>query len=292
MQTQQSGGTKDPISIDAEFFKRLKVIVDQVIDIEVRQIAENHKVSVAYVEKIARGEDVRLPAKRRRRSVAGDTRKEIDEIEEQYKLSSIKLEARYLRVHFDLKYNNGYTFQTDDLEQLIELLETEADEPNSLSIHAGGNAGPSVWLHLGEVGNVARYTIKGVRRDVEHTAVGIRNLMRASVPPHSWLHQAWPRYIITTLAILSFCTAYLAVVDRFAPSLGPGGVSALIGFTWVPGWLGFLAAQAPMKRMRRAFPTCQFEFGPEKRRRATYRSIIWGSLSVILVPLALALLVG
>lgn len=293
MKAQQSGQSDRPISIDDQFFVLLAPILDEVHASALREVGNIHNVPLELIDKIYNGHSVKLnipidPSI----DLPDKAVTQLNDIKQEHKIRLI-LDDIYSRTGccYKLTYKNERTFEINDLGQLIDLLKSESGCPRSLSISAGGWKGLRFDLELGRGLSVSRYTVNGPPREIGHIAERIRNLLQSSEPTHSWLHNNWPGSLISFLSAASFSTAYFVVIGAYHTQLGKQ-VGALAGLFWVPAAIGYAASRVPVAQLRRAFPPCQFEFGPETRRRATYRSIIWVTLSVVLIPLALAFIAG
>jgi hypothetical protein len=289
LKTQQSGSISKPISIDERFFRGIEQIAVEIKTIGIKTIADANKLSVEQVLQIEAGntpKDIGKSAESKRYSA--DLRKEIDAQER------IRIAERVSKdvvdctsFKFNLSYNNGYTFQTTAIDQLTNILETEADRPEEMVISAGTYGTLTFRLTVGSrYGRTASYTLDGSRKDVEQISGMVRNLLKASEPENSWLHQPWLAHALLGLVVVLFVFAYWFVIARLP--LAKDTKAGLFTLFIIPGLVGAGAGSIPVKRLKRAFPPCQFEFGPEKRRRGTYRSVLWATVSVVAIPLFIA----
>jgi hypothetical protein len=298
LKVQQPGAATNPISVDSQLFRRLRPILGKVRVMGIRTVAETHELSTETVEWLATGGPGEAFGIGRAQPLAPDSvAHELQSIDDA-RLATIRADIRnhtsftyvlshrgqftFWQLFLPLLTRSGKSFEPDDLEELISLLETEAGYPSSIKVETRSGSAFGLHLVLGGVSSGAIYTVSGDDDDCAVIANRIGNMLRASAPSFSWLHRSWLRRLGALVCALCVGAAGAAPLTRFA-----GG--------W---WLAVLAGVAilafvPLQwAMQQAFPICQFDFGPDKRKRATYIGVLGLALSTIVIPVAQAAWTG
>jgi hypothetical protein len=267
----------------------LNALISEIRADAIRQISTELKLPAETVAAVERGDvPADLPVKGVSKNLPAATRRELESLDRGYLVDRIRsaLETN-ARVSFNIDYANGYTFQTNDVDQLINILETEPDPPVELTVSVGGWAGTRLRLTVGgKLGSVARYTLEGARRDVDSIGALVRNLLRASQPESAWLHRPSTSYALRLFVILVFVGAYIYAIRTLAITR-----DQWVGALWFAATVGVVAsalASIPIKQLKIAYPSCQFDFGLERKRRSARRSVIWAVLSVLAIPILIS----
>jgi hypothetical protein len=298
LKIQQPGEATNPVSVDAQFFCSLKSILEKVRVIGIRSVAATHGLSKESVQWIAQSESGGTAANGAADSAPPDAvDQELQSVDDD-RFAKIRLDiGRYMSISYVLSHKGkfgilqlmhpvftrpGKSFKPENLENLIFLLETEAGYPFSIGIDAGDQSRFSLQVILGGVPRGAIYSISGEEDDCVVVADRVNNMLRASAPQFSWLHRSSGRQFVALACALCVGMAIAAFFSRFAEGL------------WFPILVGVAAlAFFPFRwTMQQAYPVCQFEFGPDKRRRATHKAIVGAALSVIVIPIIKAVVMG
>lgn len=298
MKIQQPGAATNPISVDSHFFCGLRSTLEKVEAVGIRAVAATHKLSEETVAWIALDNPAGSAGNgQANRVVPANVAQELQSIDDG-NLGKIRSEIRdHTAISYVLSHKGPFTvfqlvssrftqvgksFEPENLDRLIKLLETEAGYPSSIRVESRAGSAFRLELVLGGVSSGAIYTMSGDEDDCAVIAGRVENMLQASAPQFSWLHRAWIQHLVALGCALCIGAAGATIFARFA-----GG-----------GWLAVLAAAAglafvPLKwTVRQAYPICQFDFGPDKRKRATYKAIVGLAFSAIVIPVTQAALLG
>lgn len=297
MRIQQPGAARNPISVDAQLFSGLKSTLAGVEAIGISRVANLHTVSTETVQWIATSaaESARV-AGAAVQAPPAIVASELQAIGDNRVAKIRKDIRRYTSPKFVLSHESeagvvkrvapsftkpGKSFEPENLDRLISLLETEAGNPSSIRIEVGERSNFSLQLVIGGVSSAALYEISGEQNDCAVVAARVENMFLASAPEHPWLHRWWGQQLVALACALCVGAAFAAIFTLFAEGLWyvitvGGAAVSYFPFRWI---------------IRQAYPVCQFDLGPAKRKRATYEAVVRLSLLLMVVPMARAAIV-
>lgn len=274
MQTEQEGSSTQPICVDDAFFECLKPILHEIRSQTIETIAKSNGVSPQFVKEI---ESLGEPAS----SI------DIENYARDYKIW-IQI-SRSDATTFNLSYNNGYSFKTSSVEELLGTLNREPGRPTALTISRGhSSSGVDLYIRLSDGFSVAHFQVTGERRNVDHLSRRVTDLFRSSAPEHAWVHTPWPGRAIQAIGVLAFGTAFVFGIARAEVSLGKDVSASLAGWFSFVLAMGFLSASYLARAFREAYPPLQFSYGPEQRRRSGARALILATIALLVAPALLS----
>ena len=280
MIAEQIGSTKQPISVDDQFFEALKSLIAEFAEANVRVVAEKHTLTTETVRQIGKTE------------LSNELPDSVEAIMKAHTVRVVQSDLRLLeRTSFNITYDNQYSFQTDNLDHLFDVLKREPGKPESLAIHPGNDYSGGVRLGIRITASTMTgwFRVSGPRREVDHFARRTADLFRASAPEQPWLHTTWPGILISGASGGSFALAYAVLASRIFVAKHLFTLPLLFGFLPVI-MLAVLVSTLPIRAVSAAYPRVQFEYGPHQRQRQGKRALIYIALTVVILPWVVALL--
>lgn len=293
MRIEQSGSVDRPITIGQQFFEQLELIISELQTKALRSIAARSSVPFEVVERLR--QETEMPwfdPEEEKLESSAEVSAQIDRIRETHLESRVWREIdEEASISCTVRYDTGFSTQTNDLAQLKSLLKTESGNLDALSFAVGsGYRSLGFGLRLVNAERPASFDISGEREEVDHFYQSIIRLLQAAIPNHPWLydqrlHLALALGLSTALAVTS--------IRLGGQLLGPGEHLAtaefaviLLSVALAVGIAVYILTQAA-----KVFPRLEVEFGPEWRRRRGRRTSLLIILTAIVLPLLMNIFV-
>lgn len=292
MQVEQSGSVSKPITINEHFFRLLQPLIDAFRERGLREIASRHKITVTKVERICADGRTPSPMMENSRSVEDleEERRKIEEWEGNRRV--LDAVERELTLNCSVKYDTGFSTQTNDIEQLRSVLSNEPGNLDQLRLSLGQPyKGCGFRLHFSDGDRPATFDINGERREeVDHLYQSIMRFLPSVSPPHAWLydrrlHSLFALLVAAVVGVSLFLLLEELHVPRSAQPLA--GLSAL----FMVASLTVASAIALAVILAKLFPRLECELGPFSNRRTSYRAFLFVLLTVIAIPILINLAV-
>ncbi|MGS1015423.1 hypothetical protein [Allosphingosinicella humi] len=278
MRIEQEGSSTQPVCVDDAFFGCLKPILQETHSQILEAVAKSNGVSLQLVQDIER---------------RGEPDTSLDRVDYKRDYRIWHELSRSITTTFNLSYNNGYSFKTSSLEELLGALNREPGRPTALTINSGSSlTSVDLYIRLMDGFSVAYFRISGERRNVDHLSRRVTDLFRSSAPEHAWVHTPWPGRAIQGIGVIAFGTAFVFGLARAEVLLGRDAATSLAGWFFIVTAVGFWFASYPARILREAYPPLQFNYGPEQKRRSGTRSLILAALTLVAVPALVSLAIS
>ena len=270
LKVRQAGNYSRPLVLDADFFRRLQRLISEVGELGCNLVASGQNLSKKELtEKIEN-----LPHSTTDLKTEG-------EIEQFYIVRSLKNSVENARSRrFELQFENGFSFESNDLDQLIELLETETDPASSFVTRLGIIGPVSLDIHMQpSLSRVVRYNIEGPKHEVTILNGQVIALLKSSMPDYPLLHSP---YFAIILRLIVTVSAVLSAIYLFRDSFAQNPAMAF----WVSafGLIGFLISEFPARLARQNFPQLTFDIGPHSKKRKARVTLILAVITIIVAP--------
>ena len=270
-----SGEIKAPIRIDDEFFAAIARLHKSYLDATVDQLAKDNNLSHADMVTLSNG----LPPE----PAVGDP-------ERQAWITKEKIYDRYIEaaaLRLSIEYDNGFSYDLEKLEELVDLLAEQSARPVSMSIRAGRWSIPlSFQLSIREkIIWSSSFEFEGPSNHVENLLNQFNSTIEKCRPDYPLLYNPGVPVLIRILVGLS---AFVVVI-RFVPK---SWVNYHNGFFVVIFSLmvAYLVSGYPYRLAMRVFPHCEYSYGIHARRRKSALGIIIWCATAVVVPLFLEIL--
>jgi len=130
------------------------------------------------------------------------------------------------------------------------------------------------------------YQVSGERQRLDHLYRRLEDLLKASEPDYPWLHTIWARLTLSAAAAISFTLAALYAFNSAAVQQGMTPILLGLAVGLSSGWgvTGLIT-----NLMTKAFPSCQFEYGPRWRQQKATKRLLYAVVSLLLLPIVFGL---
>ncbi|WP_288413100.1 hypothetical protein [uncultured Sphingomonas sp.] len=263
--TEQS---HSPVSIDAEFIRRLRNLVDIARSHIIADIASRTGINADYLKSFSDGSEA-------------NSEKERNAISELRRLDSLKIKIRY---------NGTKHFTTSSFDEAINILEEEYGNCDQFDMDYGYRYDTLVGIDLDDKYDEITYNIIGERTFVDDMQRRVTEFIRESKPNY------WPLYSrsadkhLSLLAALSLAVLFIMLAAKFRTQLG-WPIEAILPLSGIPFFFSLVfLTRYIQKQYRKTFPFIQIEFGNQKRRRDGSKSATAFLVAGIFLPIVLSII--
>lgn len=253
-QTRQVIRSKAAVRVDDSFIDGLRVLIGNHQRTAARLVAEQHGVTASQLTSGRGNSDA------------------ITRARAEFK--------RATRLEFVLTFVSSYSFNLDDLEHVSSVLRTQDGEAEVLFVSVGylGPLPLRVELDNGLI-NPVTCRMSGPKREVDYLFHECRNLLNAAAPEHSFLHTQWPYSVAVIL--IGFFVAVAAAMWTSTRGGDPGtSFSAFI----LAGLLASGLAGVIMTKLKKLYPSVEFAFGQQARKRKGRLGLLAAAGSLFILP--------
>lgn len=254
-----------PILVDEEFLRQVERRMVESITILTKELADRFEVDETALRQMIEGEQ--------------------QDIDKDKQPSNVIRAVEAFSIEYTVHWRNDISAKVTGIENLIEALTLEHAVPRQVVAEVGRYPTAFISLQIKEMGGyTANLRVRAPLKKVRELARPIESLIKNNQPDHAYLHHAFFKVFLVSVAFLSAMALMVFAISSISTTVP--GVAGL-GLSMLGAAAGFGAAAMGASWYKLTFPGVVFDFGSGKKHGD--RKKVFFALLTVIFSIALAL---